>query len=97
MATSLGVYIDENLIKYAKVSKNNETTKVESFGVKFYEENLETVIKQIVEETYSYKVPISMNINGEIYNKFEIFSLLSKKDMDGVVKTEFESFFAFLC
>ena len=93
MATSLGVYIDKNLIKYAKVSKNNETTKVESFGVKFYEEdNLENVIKQIVEETYSYKVPISMNVSGELYNKFEIFSLLSKKDMDGVVKTEFESY-----
>ena len=92
MATCLGVYIDNNLIKYAKVSKNNETTKVESFGVKFYEDgHIENSIKQIVEETYSYKVPISINSNAETYNKFEVFSLLSKKDIDGVVKTEFES------
>ena len=92
MATCLGVYVENNLIKYAKVSKNNETTKVESFGVKFYEnDSLENSIKQIVEETYSYKVPISINLNGETYNKFEVFSLLSKKDIEGVVKTEFES------
>ncbi len=90
MASCLGLYIENNLIKYAKVSKNNDLLKVESFGVKFYE-NLEDAIKQIVEETYSFKIPISINISDEIYNKFEVFSLLSKKDIDGVIKTEFES------
>ena len=58
MASCLGLYIENNLIKYAKVSKNNDLLKVESFGVKFYE-NLEDAIKQIVEETYSFKIPIS--------------------------------------
>lgn len=90
MATCLGLYIENNLIKYAKVSKNNDAIKVESFGVKFYD-NLESTIKQIVEETYSFKIPISINLTEEIYNKFEVFSLLSKKDMDGVIKTEFEN------
>lgn len=90
MATCLGLYVENNLIKYAKVSKNNDAVKVESFGVKFYE-NLESTIKQIIEETYSFKNPISINLPDEIYNKFEVFSLLSKKDIDGVVKTEFES------
>lgn len=90
MATCLGLYVENNLIKYAKVSKNNDAIKVESFGVKFYE-NLESTIKQIVEETYSFKIPISINLPEEIYNKFAVFSLLSKKDMDGVIKTEFEN------
>lgn len=90
MAACLGLYIENNLIKYAKVSKNNDAIKVESFGIKFYE-NLEKTIKQIIEETYSFKNPISINLTDEIYNKFEVFSLLSKKDIDGVVKTEFEN------
>lgn len=90
MATCLGMYIENNLIKYAKVSKNNEAIKVESFGIKFYD-NLETTIKQIIEETYSFKIPISINVSEEIYNNLEVFSLLSKKDMDGVIKTEFEN------
>lgn len=90
MATCLGLYIEDNLIKYAKVSKSNDAVKVESFGIKFYEK-LEEAIKQIVEETYSFKIPISINTTEEIYNKLEVFSLLSKKDMDGIIKTEFEN------
>ena len=49
MPSCLGLYIEQNLIKYAKVSKSNEVIKVESFGVKFYED-INVAIKQIVEE-----------------------------------------------
>jgi len=90
MPSCLGLYIEDNLIKYAKVSKNNETIKVEAFGVKFYEK-IGTAIKQIIEETYSFKVPISINTNDEWYNEIEVFSLLSKKDMENAIKTEFEN------
>lgn len=90
MPSCLGLYIEDNLIKYAKVSKNNETLKVETFGVKFYDK-IGTAIKQIVEETYSFKLPISINSTNEWYNNIEVFSLLSKKDMDNAIKTEFES------
>ncbi len=90
MSTSLGLYIEDNLIKYAKVSKENDNIKVESFGVKFYDKLNET-ISQIVEETYSYKAPISINLSNEKYNYFEVFSLLNKKDMQNVINTEFES------
>ena len=90
MPSCLGMYIEDNLIKYAKVSKNNETIKVESFGIKFYE-NIEATIKQIVEETYSFKVPISINSTDEWYNEIQVFNLLTKKDMENVIKTEFEN------
>lgn len=90
MPSCLGLYIEDNLIKYAKVSKNNEVVKVESFGVKFYE-NMGATIKQIIEETYSFKTPIAINTTDEIYNEIEVFSLLSKKDIDNVIKTEFEN------
>ncbi len=91
MSTCLGLYIEDNIIKYAKVSKEREQIKVESYGVKFYD-NLEQAIKQIVEETYSYKTPISINLSDEIYNYFQIFALLSKKDLPKAIKTEFESY-----
>ena len=77
MPNCLGVYAEKNLIKYAKVSKERDQIKVETFGVKFYD-NLDQVIKQIVEETYSYKIPISINLSEEMYNYFEVFALLNK-------------------
>lgn len=89
MPSYLGLYIEENLIKYAKVSKNNDVIKVESFGVKFYE-NITNAVSQIVEETYSFKTPIAINTTEELYNQLQIFSLLSKKDIASAVKTEFE-------
>ena len=91
MSNCLGLYIEEDLIKYAKVSKEHDNLKVESFGVKFYEK-LGPAIDQIVEETYSQKTPISINLLEEMYNYFDMFSLLSKNDLQKAIKTEFESF-----
>ena len=93
MSTCLGLYIEENLIKYAKVSKEREQIKVESFGMKFYD-NLDQTIKQIIEETYSYKTPISINLSEEMYNYFQVFALLNKKDLPKAIQTEFESYCA---
>lgn len=91
MSTCLGLYIEENIIKYAKVTKERDQVKIDAFGVKFYE-NLDQVIKQIVEETFSYKTPISINLSEEMYNYFQVFALLSKKDLPRAIKTEFESY-----
>lgn len=93
MSTCLGLYIEENIIKYAKISKDRDQIKVESFGVRFYD-RLEQTIKQIIEETYSYKTPISINLSDEMYNYFQIFSLLNKKDLPKAIRTEFEAYCA---
>lgn len=90
MSTCLGLYVENNVIKYAKVSKDNDNIKIDSFGIKFYDK-LNDAIKQVIEETYSYKTPISINLSNEEYNYFYLFSLLNKKDMQNVVNTEFES------
>ena len=55
MASCLGLYIEKNIIKYAKVSKEHETLKVEAFGIKFYDKIGDT-INQIISETYSFKI-----------------------------------------
>ena len=91
MASCLGLFIDNNIIKYAKVSKEKDNLKVESFGVNFYEK-LEDGIKQVIEETYSYKVPISVNLAEENYEYFDMYSLLNKNDLPKAIKTEFEAF-----
>lgn len=90
MSTCLGLYIENNVIKYAKISKDNDVLKVDSFGVKFYDK-INEAIKQVIEETYSYKTPISINLSNEEYHYFYLFSLLNKKDMQSVINTEFES------
>lgn len=91
MAQCLGLYVEENIIKYAKVSKDHDNIKIESFGIKFYE-NLTNAINQIIEETYSYKTPISVNLSEEMYTYFNMFSLLSKKDLQKAIEVEFESY-----
>ena len=89
MPGSLGIYVEDNLIKYAKVVKDNNKFKVEAYGIKFYE-NLAETLNQIVKETYSFKIPISINITNELYNYFDMFSLLNKQDVKKAVDIEFE-------
>ena len=92
MPSCLGLYIEEKLIKYAKVSKEKDKTKIENFGVEFYEDATKA-ITQIIEETGSEKTPISINIVGETYDYFKIFSLLSKKDLDKAIETEVDTIY----
>ena len=47
MSSCLGLYIEEHLIKYAKVSKEQDNIKVESFGIKFYDK-IDEAISQLV-------------------------------------------------
>ena len=61
MTSCLGIYVGENIIKYAKVNKEKDNLKIEAFGVKFYK-NLKETIDQIVAETFSNNVPISVSI-----------------------------------
>ena len=37
MQGCLGIYVQKNLIKYAKVSKDRNSFKVEAYVVKFYQ------------------------------------------------------------
>jgi len=90
MSGCLGLYIENNIIKYAKVSKENNIIKIESFGTKILE-NLQKNIEQIIEETNSYKTPISINSTDENYNYFYLFNMLTQKDLNDMVKTEFEA------
>jgi len=90
MASCLGLYIEPNLIKYAKVSKERDILRIESFGIKFYD-RLGDAIKQIIADTVSFKIPISVNLSEETYDYFYMFSLLNKNDLKKAIGTEFEA------
>ena len=91
MSSCLGLYIESNVIKCAKVTKEREALRIESFGIKFYNK-IGDALNQIISETFSYNIPISVNLSEEIYNYFHMFSLLNKNDMRKAIDTEFESF-----
>lgn len=91
MNTCLGLYIDNRIIKYAKVVQDQaKHVRVDSFGVKFIsEDNLNIEIDKIIEETKSQSLPISINVYGEKYNYFNVISRLSKSNIENVLQIEF--------
>ena len=90
MASCLGIYIDKNIIKYAKITKGKSELKVDAFGIKIYS-NLQDTLEQIISETFSFKDSISVNITDEMYNYFYMSDLLNKKDLGKAIDTAFES------
>ena len=91
MQSCLGIYIENNLIKYAKISKDKNDFRMESFGMKFFDD-LKDGIKKVIEETYSFNTPIAINLANEKYLYYDIFALLAKNDIQKTVQTEFEAY-----
>ena len=93
MQSCLGITISDNLIKYAKVEKDTNNFKVKSFGIKFYDNlELQSTIDQIIDETDSRKIPISINTQNEKYYYFNFFNMTNKDYAKTAIETEFESF-----
>jgi len=44
MPSCLGLYVENNIIKYAKISKERDNIRIEAFGMKFYD-NIDETIK----------------------------------------------------
>ena len=75
MQECLGVSITDKLIRYAKVKKDNDNNfSIESYGLKFYNNVMET-LDQIIRETNSTNIPISCDMSNEKYYYFNIFNL----------------------
>ena len=91
MSSSLGLCIEKNLIKYAKVTKNRDELKVDAFGIKFYED-VKVAIKQVISETLSENIPISINLTNEVYNYFNVSTLLNKNDLKAEIEKNFDNF-----
>ena len=91
MSSCLGLYVEKNLIKYAKISKERDNLNVESFGVKFYDD-INEAIKQIVSETFSENIPISINLLEDTYNYQFVSNSLNKNEIKKIIDDEFEAY-----
>lgn len=89
MASSLGIYIDKNIVKYAKVNKVKNKYKIETYGSK-YGNNTNALIEQIIEETNSRAVPIYTNAIDAHYEETSVFAMISNKDVKTAVGVEYE-------
>ena len=95
MQYCLGISIDDKFIKYAKVQKEDNTFKVESYGINSYNNmDLNKRIAQIIQETDSSKIPISTDVQNEKYYFFNFFGVKNKTYAKEAIQTEFESFCA---
>ena len=93
MQYCLGISIDDKFIKYAKVQKEDNTFKVESYGINSYNNmDLDKRIAQIIQETDSSKIPISTDVQNENYYFFNFFGVKNKTYAKEALQTEFESF-----
>ena len=77
MQESLGISISDKVIKYAKITKNNDQLDVASFGIKFYD-NIERDIGQIILETNSSNIPICIDTHNEKVNYLAFSDFLAK-------------------
>lgn len=91
MESYLGLYVENNSIKYAKVSKEKDNYRIDAFGMKFYSD-ASKAIEQIIQETNSANVQISVNLVDESYQYFNMFASLNKRDLDKAIKLEFDSY-----
>ena len=90
MPNCLGIYTENNIIKYAKLDsdKNGTSFKLASYGVRFSENTQET-IEEIIGETNSANDELATSITSEKYELIDVFSRLNKKDIKELVTTGF--------
>ncbi len=89
MLSCLGIFVDNNIIKYAKLKRNKKVYTVESFNVEVYDD-LKTTIERIIKETDSEGIPICTNVSNEVYSYFDVYSELDKNDIEKSLQIEFK-------
>lgn len=93
MASCLGIYLDGNVVKYARLSiDNNNNVNVDKYGLKFVFEDSGQIIDKIIQETESYNVPVVINPTDDVYYNTQIYEQVQDKSyVPSIMKLEFES------
>lgn len=93
MASCLGIYIDGNIVKYARLSiDNNKNINVEKYGIKFTSDNHKQIINDIITETSAQNIPVIVNPKDDIYYNTQIYEQVQDKSyIPSIAKLEFES------
>lgn len=92
MTECLGIYFENNIIKYAKLKSNNQSIELQEHGIRFIKLNKDAVILDIIEETNSHNIPVVINSSDNTYINFQIIENSSKKSYTKqILNTEFEA------
>lgn len=90
MPSCLGIYTDNNMVKYAKLTTDKAPGKynLDAFGVKFYD-NIQTTVNEIALEVGMERGPIAVALSSEDYYNTKVFSSLKRKDIADLVTSEY--------
>lgn len=93
MSGCLGFYINDYIVKYAKMTMdNNKNITLENYGTRYIKESLKNVLSSIIEETNSNKDLITINSQKDIFVNYNMFNQGNTKNfVSDVAKMEFES------
>ena len=92
MANCLGIYFDDNIVKYAKLVKNSAgTIEIKEHGIRFVKTTLKETLEKVVSDTNSTKdVAIVISAPKVKYYAFQAFKQISNSDIQNVINLEFE-------
>ena len=93
MANCLGIYLDGNIVKFAKLSlDNNKSFNVEKYGIKFIDNDYAQVVNKIISDTESQNIPVIINSREDFYYESQVYEQV--KDnlyVPDIMKLEYES------
>lgn len=93
MSSCLGLYLNDNILRYAKLSMdNNKTIKVEQTGIRFVGQNKESLLLEIIEQTNSQDSDIIINTKDDKYVSSQMYDQPQTKNyITDIMKMEFEA------
>lgn len=93
MADCLGIYLNDEVLRFAKLSsENGKNVKLEQYGVRFVKTNKTDAIDNLIQETNSSKIPIAINPLEDFNINIQMFDQVQNKSyVSDVVKMEFEA------
>lgn len=94
MANCLGIYLGDNIVKYAKISLDGEQVNIEQCGTRIIKESKKELIQNLIEETKSHDIPLVINSQNDKYTDFEIYDQMQNNNasyISGIIKTEFDA------
>lgn len=92
MSNCLGIYLNDNIIKFAKMSYEKNTIKLEQYGTRYIRIDPLNQIESIIQETNSVGVPIAITPEKSQYINVEMYDQGQVKSYFGdVAKIEFEA------
>lgn len=93
MSSCLGFCVNDNIVKYAKMTMdNNKNIVLETYGVRYVKESVKKVLSNIIDETNSSKDLIAINTQKDLFVNYSMFNQSGTKSFSAdVAKMEFES------